>query len=246
MKRAVTIAAIFLSIGAAHAAPSPVEDIAGGTNNDRVSRLERIIKARQQSGFEMQQRVSALQQEVLDLRGLNEQQAYQLEQILQRQRQLYDEIAKLQTQQTAPVITTEVSKDPVSTSTGSLSETDSYQRAVNMVLKERKYEEAIPAFQEFIGQYPNSSYSANANYWLGQLLFNKGDLQKAKAAFQTVVNKFPKSGKSSDSIIKLGKIAEQQNDVKLAKRYYQRVINEYQNSAAARVAKSNMAKLKSN
>ncbi|MCL1078560.1 tol-pal system protein YbgF [Parashewanella spongiae] len=244
MKRAVTIAAIFLGIGAAHAAPSPVEDIAGGTKNDRVSRLERIIKARQQTEFEMQQRVSALQREVLDLRGLNEQQAYQLEQILQRQRQLYDEIAKLQTQQSTPVVTTKESNVSVTTPTGSLSETDSYQRAVNMVLKERKYEEAIPAFQEFIGQYPKSSYSANANYWLAQLLFNKGDLSKAKAAFQTVINKFPESGKSSDSMIKLGKIAEQQNDKKLAKRYYQRVVNEYQNSAAARVAKSNIARLK--
>lgn len=81
------------------AAPAPVEDIAGGSYDDRVERLERMLKARQQVDFQTQQRLDTLQQEVLDLRGLNEQQAYQIEQMLQRQRQLYDEIANLSSNQ---------------------------------------------------------------------------------------------------------------------------------------------------
>ena len=246
MKRAVLLTAIFLSVGAANAAPSPVEDIAGGSSADRLARLERIVKARQQVSLETQQRLEQLQREVQDLRGLNEQQAYQIEQMLQRQRQLYEEIAKLQSQPATPVaatVTQPVDTNDVAAST-TLSETGSYQRAVNLVLKSRKYDEAIPAFKEFIKAYPNSSYAANANYWLGQLLFNKGQLKEAKIAFQTVINKYSDSSKSSNSMMKLGKIAEQQNDKALAKRYYQRVLNEYPKSSDAIVAKKSLAALK--
>ncbi|RYV02210.1 tol-pal system protein YbgF [Shewanella sp. OPT22] len=247
MKKAVLLTAIFLSVGAANAAPSPVEDIAGGSSNDRLARLERIVKARQQASLETQQRLEQLQREVQDLRGLNEQQAYQIEQMLQRQRQLYDEISKLQAQPASSAVSTSTevatNTNDVATST-TLSETDSYQRAVNLVLKSRKYDEAIPAFQEFIKTYPDSSYAANANYWLGQLLFNKGQLKEAKSAFQTVINKHSDSSKSPNSMMKLGKIAEQQNDKALAARYYRRVLNEYPKSSDAILAKKSLASLK--
>ncbi|MGL5664829.1 MAG: YbgF trimerization domain-containing protein, partial [Shewanella sp.] len=80
MKRAVLITAMFFGAGAAVAAPAPVEDIAGGSGDDRLARLERIVKSRQQSEIDMQRRLDTLQQEVLDLRGLTEQQNYQIEQ----------------------------------------------------------------------------------------------------------------------------------------------------------------------
>ena len=102
MKRAVLITAMFFGAGAAIAAPAPVEDLAGGSGDDRLARLERIVKSRQQSEIDMQRRLDTLQQEVLDLRGLTEQQNYQIEQMQQRQRQLYDEIANLSSKAATP------------------------------------------------------------------------------------------------------------------------------------------------
>ncbi|MCG9711616.1 tol-pal system protein YbgF [Shewanella insulae] len=240
MKTTVVTAAILMSVGVAVAAPAPVEDVAGGSSEDRVARLERIIKAKQAAEFEMQQRLDTLQQEVLDLRGLAEQQSYQINQMLQRQRQLYDDIANLSKAKTTQVVATPVAS---SSETSSLGETASYERAVNLVLKERQYDEAIPAFREFIVQYPNSTYAANANYWLGQLLYNKGELADAAKAFNTVVNQFKESNKRGDSLVKLGMIAQKRNDNAAAKRYYQQVVSEYANSAAARIAKQQMVGL---
>ncbi|QYJ88576.1 MULTISPECIES: tol-pal system protein YbgF [Shewanella] len=240
MKTAVVTAAILMSVGVAVAAPAPVEDVAGGSSEDRVARLERIIKAKQAAEFEMQQRLDTLQQEVLDLRGLTEQQSYQINQMLQRQRQLYDDIANLSKAKSTPVAATPAA---TSSETSSLGETASYERAVNLVLKERQYDEAIPAFREFIAQYPNSTYAANANYWLGQLLYNKGELAEAGKAFNTVVNQFKESNKRGDSLVKLGMIAQKRNDNAAAKRYYQQVVSEYANSAAARIAKQQMVGL---
>ncbi len=146
-------------------------------------------------------RMDTLQQEVLELRGLTEQQNYQINQMLQRQRQLYDEIANLQSKPAAPAVSQTPSNVVASSS---LSETDSYQRAVDLVLKERQYNAAIPAFRDFIKQYPNSGFADNANYWLGQLLYNKNEFAEAKTAFANVVDNFKESGKRADSLVKLG------------------------------------------
>lgn len=241
MKYAVISAAIILA-GTANAAPAPVVDIAGGSSsNDRVSRLERIVKAKQQTEFAMQQRLEALQQEVLDLRGLSEQQSYQIDQMLQRQRQLYEDIANLSRQPVEPAAS--VSDNNGSESSSTLGETASYEQAVNLVLKDKKYAAAIPAFSAFITNYPNSSYAPNANYWLGQLLYNKGEYIKAAAAFTTVVDKFKDSGKRGESLVKLGMIAEKSGDKTNARVYYQKVIKQYANSAAARIAQQQLSAL---
>ena len=241
MKTAVLTAAILMSVGVATAAPAPVEDIAGGSSDDRIARLERMLKAKQASEFETQQRLDTLQQEVLDLRGLTEQQNYQINQMLQRQRQLYEDIANLSSAKSSSSVSATVASEPSVSS--SLGETASYESAVNLVLKERKYDEAIPAFRNFIKSYPESTYAANANYWLGQLLYNKAEFAEATQAFNTVVNKFKDSSKRADSLVKLGMIAQKNSDVVSAKRFYQQVLKEYENSAAARIAKQQLAGL---
>ena len=240
MKRAVLITAMFFGAGAAIAAPAPVEDLAGGSGDDRLARLERIVKSRQQSEIDMQRRLDTLQQEVLDLRGLTEQQNYQIEQMQQRQRQLYDEIANLSSKAATPAAsvpsTPAAAAATANAAASSLSETASYESAVNLVLKERKYDDAIPAFRAFIKQYPDSVYAANANYWLGQLLFNKSEFAEAKQVFNTVVTRFSDSNKRGDSLVKLGMIAEKMGDKAGATQYYQQVVKDYANSAAARIA----------
>ncbi|WP_417762527.1 tol-pal system protein YbgF [Shewanella sp.] len=254
MKKSLIAIALMLS-GAAYAAPAPVTEVGGNSNSgsaaDRIDRLERIIKARQQSEVDMQRRLDALQQEVLDLRGQTDQQNYQIQQMLQRQRQLYDEIANLTANNNnstsapvAPAVSSSAGASSANSAPSSLSETDAYQRAVDLVLKQRQYAEAIPAFKTFISQYPNSSYADNANYWLGQLLYNEGDLTQAKVAFENVVNNYKESGKRADSLVKLGMIAEKSNDKNAASGFYNRVLKEYANSAAARIAQQQLAAIK--
>ncbi|MFQ6371697.1 tol-pal system protein YbgF [Shewanella sp. YIC-542] len=243
--RLIAAAMLLLPLWTASAAtPAPVQDLGGSmvaSDSERIARLERIIKAKQQGEFEMQQRLDALQQEVLDLRGIAEQQNYQINQMLQRQRQLYEEISKLGTQ---PHAEAAVSAPTAQSASASLSETDSYQRAVDLVLKERRYDDAIPAFKAFISQYPNSGFADNANYWLGQLLYNKGDYTQAKLAFENVVNNFKTSGKRADSLVKLGLIAEKSHDKATAATHYRQVVKEYANSAAASIAKQQLAAIK--
>ncbi len=161
-----------------------------GSLEDRVALLERTLNARLRLQADLQQQVDSLQGEVSELRGQLEQQTYQMEQSQERQRQLYQELDKVSSQQqaaapaaAAPAAATAANPAPAVNYSTNQDENQAYDAAVNMVLKEKNYDKAIPAFQGFIKQYPSSSYVPNAHYWLGQLLFNKGDRAGAAARF---------------------------------------------------------------
>ena len=113
-----------------------------------------------------------------------------------------------------------------------------------MVLKDRRYDAAIPEFESFLRTYPNSVYAPNAHYWLGQLLFNNGELAKAKTQFERVVNNFADSNKVADALLKLGQIAERENDKATALTHYRKVVSAHGSSTAARLAKERVDALK--
>ncbi|MGL4932595.1 MAG: tol-pal system protein YbgF [Aeromonas sp.] len=260
-KAAISMAVLFA--GLAHAA-APVSDLSGGNSaavfgsnpgaivatgslEDRVALLERTLNARLRLQTELQQQVDSLQGEVSELRGQLEQQTYQMEQSQERQRQLYQELDKVATSQQAAPAPAAPAAASASTATANystnLDENQAYDAAVNMVLKEKNYDKAIPAFQGFIKQYPDSSYVANAHYWLGQLLFNKGDRAGASAQFSTVANKYSKSPKRADALLKLGMLAQLDGKKAEAKTFYEQVIKGYPNTSPAQLAKQSLAQL---
>ncbi|WP_163933334.1 tol-pal system protein YbgF [Paraferrimonas sp. SM1919] len=241
MKRVLLVGLLSIS-GVAMAAPAPVEDAQYSQGQiSKMELLERKLKASTRGQIELQQRLDVLQQEVLELRGQNEELTYQLEQLVKRQRQIFDELAELSMQKTAIAVTPATPEFNSNTpSTQSLSETDSYQKAVDLVIKARKYDQAIPAFESFIKQYPNSAFVANAHFWLGQLLFNKKQYDKAQTAFALVVNQYPKSLKVAESLVKLGQIAVVANNKPLATKYFKQVIKQHPKTTAATIAQQEL------
>jgi tol-pal system protein YbgF len=224
----------------------------------------------------MQQQVSALLDEVSELRGVTEMHSYKLEEILQQQRNIYQEIDRRMgagassgstpatpTQPTStPTTSAEqapignpaavVNAEPVTAETtdaggaeasSSPSESDAYESAVNLVLKDRAYDAAIPAFENFVRTYPDSSYAPNSYYWLGQLFFTKNELLKAKAQFERVVAQYPQSAKAADSLSKLGQLAEREGDTAAAKQFYQLLVSKYPQAKPAKAAKAKLETL---
>lgn len=66
-------------------------------------------------------------------------------------------------------------------------ENSDYNAAVSLALEKKQYDQAITAFQSFVKQYPKSTYQPNANYWLGQLYYNKGKKDDAAYYYAVVV-----------------------------------------------------------
>ncbi|WP_371373122.1 tol-pal system protein YbgF [Thalassotalea aquiviva] len=228
------------------AEPAPVSDINQQVQQQSdVATLQRLLQARNRALNDLQMQVDAMQVELSELRGLTEEQAHTIRQILQRQREIYQEIDRRLSAAPAATVTPITPSNSGSSIAYSdnFTENEAYDHAVNLVLKHKQYDRAIAEFSSFNSKYPNSTYSANAHYWLGQLLFNKGDLAAAATEFNNVINNFENSNKRSDAMLKLGMVAQKQNDIAKAKDLYNRVISEYQGSSAAQLAQARLANL---
>lgn len=216
------------------------------SSDQRLESLEQRLVQKGKTVLDMQQHIDTLQQELNELRGLNETHEYRLNQILQRQRELYQEFDKLLTKvntvETSSVIQSTASNVP--TLDAPLSESSAYEQALNLALKNKKFDEAIIKFKQYQITYPDSSYMPNVHYWLGQLLFNKGDKDAAKKEFESLVTNFSQSSKRGDALVKLGKIAQDNNQLDKARGLYQQVVNEYVDSSAAQIAKTRLSGLR--
>lgn len=237
-------------------AQAPVSSLSGSASSleQRLATIERMMEARQGAQLEMLNQLNSLQQDVAELRGITEEHAYRLEQLLQRQREIYQEIdrrfSQLKAQDVSPAATFggTIATTPQATGTpnatsdysSNLSENDAYDRAIALVLEDKRYDAAIPAFEQFIKQFPNSTYVPNAHYWLGQLQFAQQNYDAAKQHFQIVAKNFPESNKRADCLLKLGIIAAEQGRSAEAKQYFQQVIEEYPDTTEANLAKQRL------
>lgn len=231
--------------------PAPVLEVTAGSDSlsDRIANLERQLSARNRAQVNIQRQLEELQMEMSELRGVTELHTHQLAQVLERQRELYQEIErrvsqalKTPTQVPASLAAPQGSVPTANYSTN-LTENQAYDRAVNMVLKEKQYDKAIPEFQAFNKNFPSSSYAPNAHYWLGQLLFNKGELAQAAAEFDIVVQRHTSSNKRPDAMLKLGMVAQKQNQNAKAVAIYQQLISQYPDSTAAQLAQPRLQTL---
>ncbi|GMM68073.1 tol-pal system protein YbgF [Alteromonas sp. MTD1] len=254
LKLGVTLSAA-LAVSSAFAQAPVVDANGGGELEQRIAVLERIVKSRTEMQHRLQTQLDNMQMEVDQLRGAVEVNTNELQKVLERQRELYLEIDKrvealkqaggvTSTAMPSAGVETPIVSTPSSpSSTPEVGEDEAYEDAVNLILKSREYDKAVPAFQSFISRFPNSSYAPNAHYWLGQLLFNEQKWDEASEQFNIVANRFSDSAKRPDALLKLGVISERTGDTASARQLLQQVINEYPDSSAKRLAESRLNNL---
>lgn len=220
----------------------PISQKSAGSLTEQLANVERKLDSRNRSQVNIQRQLDDLQTQVNELRGVTELHTHQLSQVLERQRELYQELdrrvseALKPTDQTSSVIAVDssaVSKEY----SDDLTENEAYDKALNLVLKDKRYEAAIPEFRSFNQSYPKSTYAPNSHYWLGQLLFNKGKLTEAEQEFSIVVQQFKDSSKRPDALLKLAMVAQQQKNINKASKLYRQLLSEYPDSTSAQLAK---------
>ena len=88
-----TLLAVSLLVPGLALAQAPVSGLSSsGDVEKRLEQIERMLEARSSAQLNMMDQLNSVQQDVAELRGITEEHAYQLEQLLQRQRELYQEI----------------------------------------------------------------------------------------------------------------------------------------------------------
>jgi tol-pal system protein YbgF len=80
---------------------------------------------------------------------------------------------------------------------------DEYDMAYGYVLH-KDYALAEQAFRDFVRKYPNERLVPDAQYWLGETLYQRQRYRDAAESFLAVSTKYEKSGKAPDSLLRLG------------------------------------------
>ena len=226
--------------------------------------------------------IQVLQQEVQELRGLVEEQAYQLNRLARDQKEQYIDldrrVAGLTTGGAAGAGLTAGSGTPSSAAVharqhgrrkqqpepgqhcgdhrmatgvaavpgaaaGGVSEREAYQNAFDL-MKGRKFDESIAAFNDLIVRYPNGQYTPNAFYWLGELHLAQQNTEQARQSFMQVIGLYPDHPKVPDTLYKLGVAYHRLGDTSKAMEYFADVQSRYPQSSAAGLAASYQQELR--
>lgn len=190
--------------------------------------------------------IELLRRDVSELRGLLEEQGYQLRRLKQQSMERYVDLdrriaggAAVSTESPgADPAPTESSPRPASpTAASQPGEADAY-RAAYALVREQKFTEADEAFKIFLQQYPDGRYAPNAHYWMGELylVMTPPKLEAARRSFTVLLEQYPENNKVPDALYKLGKVYFDKGDSSRAREYFDRVINEYGDSNSSAVS----------
>jgi tol-pal system protein YbgF len=212
--------------------------------------------------------MQVLQQEVRQLRGLIEEQAYLIQKLQQDQRLQYVDldrrVAALAPNRPAPGPTPVSDEPPPSESDQQglttepalpnlsapivqnepvpTTEREAYAQAIRW-MRAKRFEESTGAFEQLIVDYPNGQYTPNAFYWLGELHLAIGNAELSRQNFIQVIRLYPDHQKVPDALYKLGVLYFQLGDESESKRYLTQVQTEFPQSSAGALAKRYLAEM---
>ncbi len=120
-----------------------------------------------------------------------------------------------------------------------------YREAFGL-LKAGKYLEAIEGFNDYLLKNPEGDFSDNSQYWLGEAYYVLQDYSEAIQQYRRLIQQFPDSKKSSHAMLKIGYCHEKLGSVTNALDALSELQELFPNSAAARLGRAKMEKLRSN
>jgi tol-pal system protein YbgF len=235
----------------------------------RVERLERRISRLS----ELMMQVDALKRENSELRGQIELQNHTITSLKKRQRDLYIDIDQRLTNMqsgsqqavstpvsptpvpesglsqpepaVAVVETPEIAASPlVLSSTISREEQKAYDKANRLLISaDRRYPEAIKAFQAFLTKYPNSQLAGNAQYWLAEAYYVSQKNAEALQEFSKVIQHYPTSRKVAGAMLKSGYLHHSAGRIEEAKNFLNKIISDFPKSSEAALAKQRLSRI---
>lgn len=108
---------------------------------------------------------------------------------------------------------------------------------------EKRYRESEQGFQRFLDLYPQGSLADNAQFWIGECRFARGEYDSALDAFMATVERYPDGNKVPDALYKAGRSLESLGDRVRARATYEEVARLFPSSAAALAARERLANL---
>lgn len=107
---------------------------------------------------------------------------------------------------------------------------EQYRYAFDL-LRRKQFDDAETALRAFIKAHPKDPLAGNAQYWLGETFYVRGDYDKAAIEFTDGFQKYPKSPKAADNLLKLGMSLANLGKTEDACTTYAHLLSNYQDSS---------------
>ena len=127
---------------------------------------------------------------------------------------------------------------PASPGSGSFDVQAAYDRAYQL-FNELRYEAAFSGFGEIVSRAPNSEWSDNARYWMGECQYGLGKYRPALAEF-TKVFSYMETEKADDAQLKIARCYLALGEKENALSAFRKLLNEYPDSEYVGAARMEM------
>jgi tol-pal system protein YbgF len=108
---------------------------------------------------------------------------------------------------------------------------DEYDLAYGYLLR-KDYALSEDSFRAFLRKYPSDRLTGEANYWLGESLFQRQRYRDAAEIFLTVSTKYDKSGKAPEALLRLGQSLAALNEKESACATFGEIMRKYPRASA--------------
>ncbi len=202
--------------------------------------------------------IQQLQQEILELRGLVEEQSFEIKRLKQQRLDDYldldKRISELSKSQDSSANSDSTSSRPDTSGISSLSnpvlptasakkndeeEKALYRKAIDQLLSKQDFTGAQTSFNQYLSDYPSGTYVPNVHYWQGQIFLTDSKKKAAEQSFLALIENYPDHQKVPDAKYKLATIYYDQGKKSEAKALLEEVSSG--NSDASRLAKAFLA-----
>lgn len=118
-----------------------------------------------------------------------------------------------------------------------------YDRGYSL-FHEGEYARSEAAFRRFLELHAESDLADNAQFWIGESRWARGDFAAALEGYTRTVERYPDGNKVPDALLKAGRCLENLGQVGRAIQTYEAVIVRFAGSAAALTAEERLAELR--
>jgi tol-pal system protein YbgF len=223
------VGASLLLISSAQAAQAPVYNLSNESVAEKLANLERVVNSRTRNQQRVQDQIDGMQSEISEIRGRIEEQNYQIEKILQRQRELLlaFDIQSQQLQEASELSNAELTKRSLVTgrttepnAVASSSPAETTNTAASTIVR------PSPSTPEVSSGNDEVDYKAAVD-----LILKQRDTKAAIPALQEFVKTYPQSKFKSNAHYWLGQIFYNEQNWEQARNQFGTLYTQYPSSS---------------